>query len=93
VFKFRAPIARNQINGRSRARGRLYALLVTPLPNAVNAALYDNLSSNFVRDIAPVAQATFADWAPKKTTGRDRLQAEYRNQRDTCRSGDQSETG
>jgi tripartite-type tricarboxylate transporter receptor subunit TctC len=29
-------------------------LLVTP-PNAINAALYDNLNFNFLRDIAPVA--------------------------------------
>jgi tripartite-type tricarboxylate transporter receptor subunit TctC len=32
-----------------------YALLLMRSPNAVNATLYDNLSYNFIRDIAPVA--------------------------------------
>jgi tripartite-type tricarboxylate transporter receptor subunit TctC len=32
-----------------------YTLLLTGTPNAVNATLYDNLSYNFIRDIAPVA--------------------------------------
>jgi tripartite-type tricarboxylate transporter receptor subunit TctC len=33
-----------------------YTLLCASAANAVNAALYDNLSFNFVRDIAPVAR-------------------------------------
>jgi tripartite-type tricarboxylate transporter receptor subunit TctC len=33
-----------------------YTLLAASAANAVNAALYDNLSFNFVRDIAPVAR-------------------------------------
>jgi len=32
-----------------------YTLLLMGSPNAVNATLYDNLSYNFIRDIAPVA--------------------------------------
>jgi tripartite-type tricarboxylate transporter receptor subunit TctC len=32
-----------------------YTLLLSTVPNAVNATLYDNLSFNFIRDIAPVA--------------------------------------
>src|SRR5262245_11574241 len=32
-----------------------YTLLLTASPNAINASLYDKLSFNFVRDIAPVA--------------------------------------
>ena len=32
-----------------------YTLLQVASPNAINASLYDNLSFNFIRDIAPVA--------------------------------------
>ena len=32
-----------------------YTLLLATVPNAVNAALYNNLKFNFIRDIAPVA--------------------------------------
>ena len=32
-----------------------YMLLLSTVPNAVNATLYDNLKFNFIRDIAPVA--------------------------------------
>jgi tripartite-type tricarboxylate transporter receptor subunit TctC len=32
-----------------------YMLLLTTVPNAVNATLYKNLNFNFIRDIAPVA--------------------------------------
>ncbi|HEY2135429.1 MAG TPA: tripartite tricarboxylate transporter substrate binding protein [Xanthobacteraceae bacterium] len=32
-----------------------YTLLQVATPNAINATLYDNLSFNFIRDIAPVA--------------------------------------
>jgi tripartite-type tricarboxylate transporter receptor subunit TctC len=32
-----------------------YTLLLATVPNAVNASLYDKLSFNFIRDIAPVA--------------------------------------
>jgi tripartite-type tricarboxylate transporter receptor subunit TctC len=32
-----------------------YTLLLSTVPNAVNATLYDNLDFNFIRDIAPVA--------------------------------------
>jgi tripartite-type tricarboxylate transporter receptor subunit TctC len=32
-----------------------YTLLLTASPNAINASLYDKLSFNFIRDIAPVA--------------------------------------
>jgi tripartite-type tricarboxylate transporter receptor subunit TctC len=39
----------------ARARPDGYALLVTGSPDAINAALYDNLSFKFVHDIAPVA--------------------------------------
>jgi tripartite-type tricarboxylate transporter receptor subunit TctC len=38
---------------RSPADG--YTLLLVPPPAAINATLYDNLSFNFLRDIAPVA--------------------------------------
>jgi tripartite-type tricarboxylate transporter receptor subunit TctC len=38
---------------RSSADG--YTLLLVPAPAAINATLYDNLSFNFIRDIAPVA--------------------------------------
>jgi tripartite-type tricarboxylate transporter receptor subunit TctC len=38
-----------------RAPADGYTLLLACLPNAVNAALYDNLRFNFVRDIMPVA--------------------------------------
>ena len=32
-----------------------YTLLLVTNPNAVNATLYEKLSYNFIRDIAPVA--------------------------------------
>src|SRR5215469_3300614 len=32
-----------------------YTLLLATVPNAVNAALYEKLNFNFIRDIAPVA--------------------------------------
>jgi tripartite-type tricarboxylate transporter receptor subunit TctC len=32
-----------------------YTLLLVGAPNAINAAVYDNLNFNFIRDIAPVA--------------------------------------
>ena len=32
-----------------------YTLLLAASPNAINASLYDKLSFNFIRDIAPVA--------------------------------------
>jgi len=32
-----------------------YMLLLAASPNAINASLYDKLSFNFIRDIAPVA--------------------------------------
>jgi tripartite-type tricarboxylate transporter receptor subunit TctC len=32
-----------------------YTLLIAGAPNTINATLYDNLSFNFIRDIAPVA--------------------------------------
>jgi len=32
-----------------------YTLLLVGTPNAINAALYDNLNFNFIRDIAPIA--------------------------------------
>ena len=38
-----------------RAPADGYTLLLAGLPNASNAALYDNLKFNFVRDIMPVA--------------------------------------
>jgi tripartite-type tricarboxylate transporter receptor subunit TctC len=38
-----------------RAPGDGYTLLLVGLSNAVNATLYDHLSFNFMRDIAPVA--------------------------------------
>lgn len=39
----------------ARASPDGYTLLLVTLANAVNATLYDNLSFNFIRDIAPVA--------------------------------------
>jgi hypothetical protein len=33
-----------------------YTLLLAASPNAINASLYDKLSFNFIRDIAPVSQ-------------------------------------
>jgi tripartite-type tricarboxylate transporter receptor subunit TctC len=38
-----------------RAPADGYTLLVINIPNVVNATLYDKLSYNFIRDIAPVA--------------------------------------
>jgi tripartite-type tricarboxylate transporter receptor subunit TctC len=38
-----------------RAPADGYTLLLVAAPNAINATLYDNLSFNFIRDIAPVA--------------------------------------
>jgi tripartite-type tricarboxylate transporter receptor subunit TctC len=38
-----------------RAPADGYTLLLSSLTNAINATLYDNLSFNFIRDIAPVA--------------------------------------
>ncbi len=38
-----------------RADSDGYTLLQVASPNAINATLYDNLSFNFIRDIAPVA--------------------------------------
>src|SRR5579872_995804 len=38
-----------------RAEPDGYTLLQVASPNAINATLYDNLSFNFIRDIAPVA--------------------------------------
>ena len=38
-----------------RAPGDGYTLLLVATPNAINATLYDKLSFNFIRDIAPVA--------------------------------------
>ena len=38
-----------------RAEPDGYTLLQVASPNAINASLYDNLSFNFIRDIAPVA--------------------------------------
>ena len=38
-----------------RAPADGYTLLVVATPNAINATLYDKLSFNFIRDIAPVA--------------------------------------
>jgi tripartite-type tricarboxylate transporter receptor subunit TctC len=43
---------------RSRPDG--YTLLLTASPNATNATLYEKLSFNFIRDIAPVAGVTLA---------------------------------
>src|SRR6516162_11938094 len=37
------------------ARPDGYTLLLTTVPNAVNATLYPKLNFNFIRDIAPVA--------------------------------------
>ena len=39
----------------ARASPDGYTLLLIPTSNAVNAALYDNLNFNFLRDIAPIA--------------------------------------
>src|SRR5262245_54931279 len=41
-------------SGGACTAGRLYAFLATSA-NAISATLYDNLSFNFLRDIAPVA--------------------------------------
>src|SRR5262249_17829621 len=41
-----------------RAPSDGYTLLLCASPNAINATLYDNLSFNFIRDIAPVASIT-----------------------------------
>ena len=38
-----------------RAPADGYTLLLVGSPNAINATLYDNLSFNFIRDVAPVA--------------------------------------
>ena len=38
-----------------RAQADGYTLLLGGIPNAINATLYDNLSFDFIRDIAPVA--------------------------------------
>ena len=38
-----------------RAPADGYTLLLTTVSNAVNATLYDKLSFNFIRDVAPVA--------------------------------------
>ncbi len=38
-----------------RAPADGYTLLLSTLPSAINDTLYDHLSFNFVRDIAPVA--------------------------------------
>ena len=38
-----------------RAPADGYTLLLVDPPNAINATLYDNLSFNFIRDIAPIA--------------------------------------
>src|SRR6266446_5177315 len=38
-----------------RAPNDGYTLLLVPSPSAINATLYDKLSFNFIRDIAPVA--------------------------------------
>ena len=39
----------------ARARPDGYTLLLLGSPDAINATLYDNLSFNFLRDIAPIA--------------------------------------
>jgi tripartite-type tricarboxylate transporter receptor subunit TctC len=48
-----------------------YTLLVATFVNAVNATLYDKLSFNFIRDIAPVASIAPRAWtgigAPRNT--------------------------
>src|SRR6516165_7244128 len=41
-----------------RAPADGYTLLLCGTPNATNAALYDKLNFNFIRDIAPVAGIT-----------------------------------
>jgi tripartite-type tricarboxylate transporter receptor subunit TctC len=41
-----------------RAPADGYTLLLVAAPNAINATLYDNLSFNFMRDIAPVASVS-----------------------------------
>jgi tripartite-type tricarboxylate transporter receptor subunit TctC len=41
-----------------RAPADGYTLLMAATPNAVNATLYDKLSFNFLRDIAPVASVS-----------------------------------
>jgi len=45
-----------------RAPADGYTLLVAATPNAVNATLYDKLSFNFLRDIAPVASVIRAPY-------------------------------
>src|SRR5262249_57783752 len=41
--------------GAARAPADGYTLVVVGAPNAINATLYDKLSFDFIRDIAPVA--------------------------------------
>ena len=41
-----------------RAPADGYTLLVGGIPNAINATLYDKLSFNFIRDLAPVASVS-----------------------------------
>ena len=43
-----------------RAPADGYTLLLVTAPNAINATLYDRLSFNFIRDIAPVAAIVHA---------------------------------
>src|SRR5262249_52705359 len=45
-----------------RAPADGYTLLMAATPNAVNATLYDKLSFNFLRDIAPVASVIRAPY-------------------------------
>ena len=45
-----------------RAQADGYTLLMAATPNAVNATLYDKLSFNFLRDIAPVASVIRAPY-------------------------------
>jgi tripartite-type tricarboxylate transporter receptor subunit TctC len=40
-----------------------YTLLLIGPPNAINATLYDNLSFNFIRDIAPIASLSARRWS------------------------------
>ena len=47
-----------------RAPADGYTLLLVGSFNAVNAAFYDKLNFNFIRDIAPVAGITAALWRP-----------------------------
>ena len=49
-----------------RAPGDGYTLLLIGPPAAINVTLYDNLSFNFIRDIAPVAaivRVPFVSWS------------------------------